>query len=81
VVKSSKIVVKYLVNRGPFSQVLFSTDGRLAITVGRKLLVIFFFGGEEYITNWYIMTGRPVRESRKYQAKSKNKALGMAEVV
>jgi len=60
--------------------VLFSTDGRLAITVGRKLLAIFFWGGK-YITNWYIMTGRPVRESRKYQAKSKNKALGMAEVV
>jgi len=30
---SSKIVVKYFVNRfSPFSQVLFSTDGRLAIT-------------------------------------------------
>ena len=54
---SSKIVVKYFVNRfSAFSQVLFSTDGRLAITACNFVKMLADFDNSGTIRLGYIVT-------------------------
>jgi len=54
---SSKIVVKYFVNRfSAFSQVLFSTDGRLAITACNFVKMLVNFDNSGTIRLGYIVT-------------------------